>query len=184
MDKLIAEAKKRMKKVVEKLEQEYATVRTGRASPALLDRPRVEYYGSELPLNQVATVGIPEARLIMITPWDKGALRPIEKAILTSDLNLTPSSDGNVIRLEIPSLTEERRKELQKLVGQMAEDSRIATRNIRRDTNSGIDKMEKSEGLSEDEVARGKKEVQELTDDTIKNIDQIAEVKAEEVMEV
>lgn len=183
MDNLIAEAEKRMHKVKEKLEHDYSTVRTGRASPALLERVKVSYYGSEMPVHQVATIGIPEARMIVITPWDKGAIKPIEKAILASDLSLTPSSDGVVIRLEIPSLTEERRKELKKLVGQMAEDSRIAVRNIRRDANSGIDKMEKSHSISEDEAERGKKEVQELTDKAIAEIDKVAEAKAAEVME-
>jgi ribosome recycling factor len=170
--------------MIETLQHDYATVRTGRASPALLDRVKVEYYGSEMPINQLATVGIPEARLITITPWDKAALRPIEKAIMTSDLSLTPSSDGHIIRLEIPTLTEERRKELQKTVGHMAEEARVAIRNIRRDANSGIDKMEKADGLSEDEVERGKKEVQEKTKKAIDEIDKLAEVKAQEVMEV
>jgi len=184
LDKLIADTKLRMKKALQKLDHEYTTVRTGRATPTLLDRVKVEYFGSELPINQVATVSVPEARMIVITPWDKGALKAIEKGILTSDLDLTPSSDGNVIRLEIPTLTEERRKELTKLVKQLAEDARVAVRNIRRDANSSMDKMEKSQGLSEDEVERGKKEVQQLTDDTIKEIDEATERKSEEVMEV
>lgn len=184
MDRLIADTKQKMEHVVERLEHDFTTIRTGRASPAVLDNLRVSYYGSELPVNQLATVSVPEAKLIVITPWDKGSLQAIEKAILTSDLNLTPSSDGNVIRLEIPSLTEERRKDIAKLVGQKAEEARVAVRNLRRDANSGIDKMEKSQGLSEDEVDRGKKEIQDITDDTIKDIDKAAEGKVEEVMEV
>lgn len=184
MDKLIADATDKMNGVLERLEHDFGTIRTGRASPTILDRLKVEHYGTELPVNQVATVSVPEARLLVITPWDKGALSAIERAIMTSDLNLTPSSDGNVIRIELPTLTEERRKELAKLVGQKAEDGRVTVRQIRRDANSGIDKMEKSEGLSEDEVERGKKEVQEATDALIKDIDRAAESKAEEVMEV
>ncbi len=184
VDKLIADTKAKMKRVVEKLEHEFTTIRTGRASPAILDRVKVAYYGSELPINQLATVSVPEARLIVITPWDKASLKALEKAILASDLSLTPSSDGNVIRLEIPSLTEERRRELAKLVGHQAEEARVAVRNIRRDANASLEKKEKSESLSEDDVLRGKKEVQELTDRTIKEIDGVAEHKVAEVMEV
>jgi ribosome recycling factor len=181
---VIAEAKQRMKRAAEKLEQEFATIRTGRASAAILDRVKVSYYGSEMPINQLATVSIPEARLIVITPWDKGSLRAIEKAILTSDLNLTPSSDGNVVRLEIPALTEERRKELAKLVSQKAEDGRVAIRNIRRDANTHIEKLEKSSDVSEDDVEHAKKEIQDVTNAMIKEIDRAAEKKTAEVMEV
>lgn len=184
MDNLIAEAKQRMKRAVEKLEHELATIRTGRASPAILDRVKVQFYGSEMPINQLATVSVPEARMIVITPWDKNSLRAIEKAILTSDLNLTPSSDGNVIRLELPPLTEERRKELAKLVHQKAEEGRVAVRNIRRDINNAIEKAEKSADVSEDDVEYAKKEVQEATNDFIKEIDRIAAHKVAEVMEV
>lgn len=184
MEKLLAETRQKMKHVVERLEHDFATIRTGRASPALLDRVKVSYYGSELPINQLATVSVPEARMLVITPWDRGSIKAIEKAITASDLSLNPSSDGNVIRLEIPALTEERRKELAKLVGQKAEEARVAVRNIRRDANSSLEKMEKSQGLSEDDVMRGKKEVQELTDEAIKEIDAAAERKSEEVMEL
>ena len=184
MDKLLAETGHKMKHVVERLEHDFATIRTGRASPALLDRVKVSHYGSEMLIKELATVSVPEARMLVITPWDRGAIKAIEKAIMASDLSLNPSSDGNVIRLEIPALTEERRKELAKLVGQKAEEARVAVRNIRRDANSGLEKMEKSQGLSEDDVIRGKKDVQEITDDSIKEIDAAAERKSEEVMEL
>ena len=184
VDKVIGDAKERMKHVIEHIEHDFATIRTGRASPALLDRLRIPYFGSEMPLNQLANVAVPEARQLVITPWDKNALRPIEKAILTSDLNLSPSSDGNIIRLEIPALTEERRRELAKLVNQKAEECRIGVRNARRDANASLDKMEKAHTISEDDAERGKKHVQEATDDHIKQIDRLAERKAAEVMEV
>lgn len=184
MDQLTAETKERMKRGIEKLEHDFATIRTGRASPALLDRVKVDYYGSELPVNQMASVAAPEARLLVITPWDKGSLKAIERALLTSDLNLSPSSDGNVIRLEIPTLTEERRRELAKLVGHKAEEARVAIRNIRRDANAILEKREKNHEISEDDAERGKKQIQEATDETIKAVDRAAEKKAAEVMEV
>ncbi len=184
MDRLIQQAEEKMKRTVEAVAGEFATVRTGRATPALLDRVRVDYYGQEMPINQLATISVPESRLIVIQPWDKSVIPAIEKAIMTSDLNLTPNSDGTVIRLTIPALTEERRGELTKLVHRMAEDGRIAIRNIRRDANSSIDSMEKKESLSEDEVRRGKQEVQDLTDRYVKKIDEAAETKTEEIMEV
>jgi len=184
VDKLTSETKDRMKHVLERLEHDFTTIRTGRASPALLDRLKITYFGSELPLNQLATVSVPEARLLVITPWDKGSLKAIEKAILTSDLNLTPSSDGNVIRLEIPALTEERRKELAKLVGQKAEEARVGVRNVRRDANAHLDKLEKDHSISEDDAERGKKQIQEVTAELIKQVDHAAERKVGEVMEV
>ncbi len=184
MDKLITHTEEKMQRTVEAVAADFSTVRTGRATPALLDRVRVDYYGQEMPINQLATISIPESRLIVIQPWDKSVISAIEKAILTSDLNLTPNSDGTLIRLAIPALTEERRGELTKLVHKMAEDGRIAIRNVRRDTNSSIDAMEKKESLSEDEVRRGKQEVQDLTDKFVRKIDEAAEAKTEEIMEV
>lgn len=184
MDTLIKHAEEKMKRTVDAVAGDFSTVRTGRATPALLDRVRVDYYGQEMPINQLATISIPESRLIVIQPWDKSVISAVEKAILTSDLNLTPNSDGTIIRLAIPALTEERRGELTKLVHKMAEDGRIAIRNVRRDTNSAIDAMEKKESLSEDEVRRGKQEVQDLTDRYIRKIDEAAEAKTEEIMEV
>ena len=184
MEDHVAETKQRMRRAVDKLEHDLATIRTGRASPAILDRLKVAYFGSDLPINQLATVSVPEARLIIITPWDKGSLRPIEKAILTSDLSLNPSSDGNVIRLEIPPLTEERRRELAKLVSQKAEEGRVAIRGIRRDANAHVEKMSKDTDVSEDDVEFAKKEIQDATNEIIKEIDRVAEKKAAEVLEV
>jgi ribosome recycling factor len=184
MDRLIAKAKADMEAAVEAVRKDLATFRTGTASPALVEGLKVEYYGAMLPLNQVATIQALESRLLGITPWDKSALKAIEKAIMTSDLGLMPSSDGNIIRLEIPALTEERRHELSKQVSQRVEEGRVQVRNIRRRANEGIDKMEKAEGLSEDEVRAGKKEVQDITDEHNDELDTIAEEKTEEIMEV
>ncbi len=181
MDRLLSEEKKRMQASIEVFQKELETIRTGVATPALLNHVRVEVYGDRLPLNQVATVGATEGRLLVITPWDRSVVPAIEKAILTSDLGLTPNSDGHVIRLQIPSLTEERRHELAKQVSRKAEEARVAIRNIRRDTIAGFEKKEKAEGLSEDEVKKGKKEVQKATDQHIEKIDAIAGDKIEEI---
>ena len=184
MDRLIAAHKQEMQQSLEDFREQLGTVRTGRASPAILKPVKVDYYGSKLPINQLATISVPEPRLITITPWDKSSLEAIEKAILTSELGLSPSSDGNIIRLALPSLTEERREELVKLVQKMAEENRVQIRNIRREANDGIDNMEQAEGLSEDEVRRGKAEVQEMTDEFIKKIDEVVEEKVAEVREI
>jgi ribosome recycling factor len=184
MDRLIARTKADMDKAVEAVRKDLATFRTGTASPALVEGIKVEYYGTMLPLNQVATIQALESRLLGITPWDKSALKAIEKAIMTSDLGLMPSSDGNIIRIEIPALTEERRQELSKQVSQRVEEGRVQVRNIRRRANEAIDKMEKTEGLSEEEVRAGKKEVQDVTDEHNEELDTIAEEKTEEIMEV
>ncbi len=184
IEDIIAEAERKMQKTVEAVERELATVRTGRATPALLEPVKVDYYGTQVPINQIASIAIPESRLIVITPWDPSALPAIEKAIMQSDLGLTPQNDGKVIRLAIPPLTEERRKELVKLVGRMAEDGRVAIRNIRREANERLEKLEKSgEGVSEDEVEAAKKRVQELTDEYIEKIDELLERKTKEIME-
>ena len=184
MDRLIARHKLQMQASVKAMQQEFNAIRTGRASPALLDRIRVDYYGSQLSMNQMATISVPEPRLIVITVWDKSAIPAIQKAIMTSDLGLNPSTEGNVIRLTIPSLTEERRQELSRLVNKKAEEGRTAIRNIRREANDGIDKMEDDEGLSEDEVAAGKKEVQQITVEFIEQIEKLTEKKIEEIMEI
>ncbi len=184
MDRLIAAHKQEMELAVEVAEEQLASIRTGRASPTVLNPVRVDYYGAKLPINQLATISVPEPRLIVITPWDKSSLAEIEKAILTSDIGLTPSSDGTVIRLAIPTLTEERREELVKVAQKMAEETRVNIRNIRRDVNAGIEKMEKNEGLSEDEVRRGKQEVQEMTDEFIEKADEILEAKIAEIREI
>ncbi len=169
MDKLIAGMRKHMEKSVDAMERGFATIRTGRASPALLEHVKVDYYGSDMPINQVATVSV---------------IPKIEKAIMTSDLGLTPSNDGNVIRLAIPQLTEERRQEMAKLVGQKAEECRIAIRNIRRETIEELKKMEKREGLSEDEVRQGEDEIQDIHDEFIRRVDELKEAKIAELMEV
>jgi ribosome recycling factor len=173
-----------MQHSIEATEREFSAIRTGRATPALLDRVKVDYYGSEMPINQLAGVSVPEPRQLLISPWDKAALPHIEKAILKSDLGLTPNSDGHTIRLEIPTLTEERRKELTKLVHAKAEEGKISIRNIRRDANDHLDKQEKSKTISEDDVERGKKETQKLTDEFIAKLDKITEKKVAEIMEV
>ena len=184
MDRLIAKAKAEMDSAVESVGHDLAAFRTGRATPALVESLKVEYYGTTVPVNQIASIQVVDARLLGITPWDKNALGAIEKAIMTSELGLMPSNDGNIIRLEIPTLTEERRKELTKQVSKRAEDGRVAVRNIRRQANDGIDKMEKAEGLSEDEVRVGKKEIQDNTDEATKAIDELVEEKTVEIMEV
>lgn len=182
MDPLLAEEKKRMEATLEAFQRELATIRTGMASPALLDHVRVLAYGEQMPLNQLATVAAPESRLLVITPWDRSQLPTIEKAILTSDLGLTPVSDGQVVRLQIPALTEERRRELSKIVGKRAEEAHVALRNIRRDTNSGLEKKEKAKEISEDELEARKKDVQKLTDEYVAKVDEIAEAKTKEIM--
>lgn len=181
MDRLIADHKHRMEASLEAFQKELETIRTGVATPALLNHVRVEAYGDRLPLNQVATVAAAEGRLLIITPWDRTLVPAIEKAILTSDLGLTPTSDGHVIRLQIPTLTEERRQELAKQVARKAEEARVAIRNLRRDLIAGFEKKEKTENLSEDEVDRGKKEAQKLTDEFIAKIEAIAEAKTREI---
>ncbi|NLO07965.1 MAG: ribosome recycling factor [candidate division WS1 bacterium] len=184
MDRLIAKAKADMDKTVEVIRKDIAAYRTGRASPALVDNLEIEYYGTKVPLNQIGSIQVVDLRLLQITPWDKNALSAIEKAIMTSELGLMPTNDGNVIRLEIPSLTEERREELSRQVKKRLEDGRVAVRNTRRATNDAIDKMEKAEGLSEDEVRVGKEEVQDLTNEHVKMIDEIGEEKIKEILEL
>ncbi len=181
---VMSDAKERMEKTVEAIRHEMATVRTGRASPSLLDGIRVNYYGSPVPISHVANIGIPEPRLIVIQPWDKTVLPEVEKAILASKLGLTPSNDGHVIRLPIPELTEERRKDLVRLVRKLAEDGRVAVRNIRRDGNETLKEFEKESEISEDNSHRAQKEIQELTDKFIEEIDDILEKKEQEIMEV
>jgi ribosome recycling factor len=184
LQNVITQAEAKMKQTIEAVRSEFAGVRTGRATPTLLDRVRVSYYGTDVPINQVANISIPESRLIVIAPWDRTTIPAIEKAILTSDLNLTPMSDGQVVRITIPALTEERRQELGKVVQRLAEDGRIAIRNIRRDANNGLEQMEKKSEVSEDEMHRGKQQVQEVTDDYVAQIDKLAQAKVDEIMEI
>jgi ribosome recycling factor len=182
-DEVFKELKERMGKSLKRLERDLAGIRTGRASTTLLEDIRVTYYGTPTPLNQVATISVPEARLITIQPWDKSITKDIEKAISHSDLGLNPVSDGNVIRIAFPPLTEERRKELVKIVKKISEEYKVAIRNIRRDGNDELKEMEKEKLISEDENKRATKEIQKLTDEFIKKIDEITHNKEKEIME-
>ncbi|MEK6581878.1 MAG: ribosome recycling factor [Nitrospirota bacterium] len=174
----------KMDSAVEALKKEFSAIRTGRASLALLDGIKVDYYGTPTPLQQLASLSIPESRQIAIQPWEQKIISEIEKAIMKSDLGLTPSNDGKVIRINIPALTEERRKQLVKVAKKNAEDSKIAVRNIRRDTNEEIKKLEKEKHLSEDNTKKSLDEIQKLTDAYIKKIDEILMHKEKEIMEV
>jgi ribosome recycling factor len=180
----ISEAKSRMHKAVEALKSELASVRGGRASTGLVDHLKVDYYGTPTPLNQIATIAAPDAKLIVITPYDRGGMSAIEKAILKSDLGLTPSNDGTVIRLNIPPLTEDRRKELAKHVRKRVEDARVAVRNIRRDIHDHVRKMEHEHQISQDDLHRSETDLQKATDDQIKEIERIGEEKEKEILAV
>lgn len=178
------DARKRMKKTIQVLEGDLQSIRAGRANPSLLDRISVEYYGQMTPLNQIAGVSAPEPRLLMIQPWDANVIPDIEKAILKSDLGLNPSNDGKVIRLVIPQLTEERRKELIKVVKKDGENSKIAVRNIRRELMDLVKDQEKAKEITEDERVTAEKEIQDLTDKHIKEIDDVVENKEKELLEI
>ncbi|WP_411802376.1 ribosome recycling factor [Bacillus haynesii] len=178
------ETKERMEKAIGAYQRELATVRAGRANPSLLDKVTVEYYGAQTPLNQIASITVPEARMLLITPYDKTALGDIEKAIQKADLGVTPSNDGNIIRITIPPLTEERRKELAKLVKKYSEDAKVAVRNIRRDANDDLKKLEKNGEMTEDELRSSTEDVQKLTDEYVSKIDEITKDKEKEIMEV
>ena len=184
IDEVLAEVRLHMKKTVEVLQDDLLTIRTGRASPALVERLPIEYYGTMTPLNQMASIAVPEPRLRVIRPWDPSALSAIERAILKSDLNLTPANDGKLIRINIPRLTEERRRDLVKLVSKRVEEARISVRNLRRDALNDMKEFEKEKMISEDDFFTGKEEVQDLTDEFIAKIDDIGKRKEEEVMEV
>jgi len=173
----------RMGKTITALENELKRVRTGRASLSLLDGIRVDYYGTMTPLNQMATLAVPESRLITIQPWDASVLKDIEKAVLKSDLGLTPSNDGKIIRLAIPPLTEERRKELVKVVHKMCEEHKVATRNIRRDSNDLLKSLKKDGDISEDDAFKAQDDVQKITDNFIQKIDDIYKEKEKEILE-
>lgn len=181
---IIAQHEEKMDKTIEALKRELSSIRTGRASTSLLDRITVDYYGTPTPVKQVANVSVPEPRMITIAPWEPKMLCEIEKAILKSDLGLNPNNDGKIIRLEIPQLTEERRKELSKKVSKIAEDSKVVIRNIRRDANETIKKMEKKKEVTEDDSKEGQENIQKLTDKKIKAIDEIKAKKEKEVMAV
>ncbi len=181
---IIKDAKRRMDGAINAFHDELVKIRTGRATPNLLDGIKVEYYGQKVPLNQVATVTAPEPRLIVIQPWEKKMVAEIEKEILKADLGFNPNNDGTVIRIPIPPLSEERRKDLVKLVHKFAEDARIAVRNVRRDANDHLKRLEKEHQISEDELSVYLDEVQELTDEHIKKIDQMMKEKEEEILKV
>lgn len=183
-DAITAEAEAKMKKSVKALHEEYSLLRTGRASPALFEKLSVEYYGARTPLSQVANISVPEARMVVIQPWDKAVIGDIEKSILASDLSLTPSNDGKVIRINIPPLNESRRKDLVKQAKSVAENYRVGVRNVRRDVNDAYKKLQKDGELTEDEVKKALDHVQKLTDQAIRDIDHLASEKEKEILEV
>ncbi|GLH63223.1 ribosome recycling factor [Parageobacillus sp. G301] len=184
VQQVINTAKEKMDKAVQAFTRELATIRAGRANPSLLEKVTVDYYGVPTPIIQLASISVPEARLLVIQPYDKSVIKDIEKAILSSDLGLTPSNDGSVIRITIPPLTEERRRELVKLVKKYSEDAKVAVRNIRRDANDELKKLEKNGEITEDELRGYTDDIQKLTDDHIAKIDTITKEKEKEVMEV
>ncbi len=178
------EAEEKMGKTLSALHNEFKKVRTGRASLSLLDGIMVDYYGAATPLNQLASLSVPESRLIVIQPWDAGCIKDVEKAILQSNIGLTPNNDGKVIRLTVPPLTEERRREIAKQVNQMAEDYKVAVRNVRRDANESLKQLKKDGDISEDDAFAAKDKVQEITDGYIKQIDQAYQAKEKEILEL
>ena len=184
LNDVYADSRDRMKKVIENLEREFKRVRTGRASVALLDGIRVDYYGTPTPLNQIATLTVPEPRSITIQPWDATVIGDVEKAILKSELGLTPMNDGKMVRINIPPLTEERRRDLVKVIRKMAEESKVALRNIRRDSNEMLKDLKKDKAISEDEQFRGQEEVQKITDEFIKQAEAVYAGKEKEILEV
>lgn len=181
---LIEDTREQMQKAVDAVRREFSAVRSGKATPALLDTVRVEAYGSKMPLNQVASVHTPEPRLIVVQPWDKTVIPAIEKGIQAADLGLNPSNDGNVVRVPIPALTEERRKDLVRMLHKMAEEGRVGVRHARQEANKEIKRSEQAHEVSEDEARRKQDEVQKLTDEFVARIDELLKSKEEEVMEV
>jgi ribosome recycling factor len=184
IEDVVADAQRRMDRTIESTRQEFGSVRTGRASAGLLDRIQVSYYGTKTPLNQLAQISVPEPRLLSIQPYDKGAIKEIERAILESDLGLTPANDGQVIRLPVPQLTEQRRKELVKVVGKLAEEGRIALRNVRRDAIGQLKELERDGEVGTDELHRAEDRVQKLTDGHVKLVDDLYKHKETEILEV
>jgi ribosome recycling factor len=183
IDEIYDDTRQSMEKTIASLQNDFKRVRTGRASVALLDGIRVDYYGVQTPLNQMATLAAPESRLITIQPWDTSVIKSIERALLKSDLGLTPSSDGKIIRIAIPPLTEERRKELVKQIHKMSEEHKIALRNIRRDANDMLKGLKKDGDISEDDAFKAQDEVQKITDDHIGRVDEITKEKEKEILE-
>lgn len=181
---VLKDARTRMQKAVEATARELATLRTGRASPALLEHIKVEYYGTQVPLNQLASISVPEPRLLVVQPWDRNAVKAIEKAILQSELGLVPSSDGVVLRIPIPPLTEERRRDLVRVARKHAEEGRVAVRNVRREVRETIEELDEASEISEDEARRAQEELQKLTDRFIAEIDALLQKKEAEILEV
>jgi len=184
IDELLVDAGERMTKSVEATKGEFGTVRTGRASPALLDRVNVDYYGAQTPLKQLAQISAPEARMLVVTPYDKTSIKAIEKAIMESDLGLTPGNDGNIIRLTIPELTEERRKDLVRVLRGIAEDGRVAVRNVRRDIMHDLRELKKEGDVGGDDEHRAEDSLQKLTDERVHEIDNLLKGKEQEILEV
>ncbi|NOY13632.1 MAG: ribosome recycling factor [Deltaproteobacteria bacterium] len=184
IDEVMKEARTAMDRAVKALKKEMAKVRTGRATTTLLDDVRVDYYGVPTPLNQVATLAAPEPRLLTVQPWEKNLISEVEKALFKADLGLTPSSDGQLIRLPVPALTEERRKEMVKIIKRMSEEAKISVRNARRDANETLKMLEKEKEITEDDLKRSEKEVQHVTDEFVAMIDSVVQNKEAEVMEV
>ena len=181
---IVSSNEERINKSIEAMKREFASLRAGRATPSLLDKVMVDYYGTPTPVNQVAKVTVPEARMIVIQPWEKSVLHDIEKAIMKSDLGLSPNSDGTAIRLAIPQLTQERRQELVKTLNKKAEEAKVAIRNIRRDANDAIKKLEKAKEITEDESKKAQKSFQKTVDKYIKSVDELRGIKEKEIMEV
>lgn len=184
LDELLLDSEERMTKACAALEKEFAKLRTGRATAALVDGIKADYYGTPTPLSQMASITVPDSRTITIQPWDKSGFAAVEKAILKSDLGLTPVNDGKIIRITIPALTEDRRKELVKVARKYAEDAKVAVRNVRRDANDQLKKMEKDKALSEDERKKAEEDVQKLTDKYVGEIDKITQAKEKEILEI
>jgi ribosome recycling factor len=184
MESVLKDCDKKMDKAILNLEKEFSRLRTGRASTGLVEGVTVDYYGTLTPLNQLASISIPDSRTISIQPWDRNAFSSVEKAIMKSDLGLNPVNDGKVIRISIPPLTEERRRDLVKIAKKYAEDAKIAIRNIRRDANDVIKKMKNNKELNEDEMHKGQDEVQKITDSYVEKSDQVLEIKEKEIMEI
>ena len=184
MDKHVQDCSNRMQKSIDSLEKDFAKLRTGRASTALVDSIRVDYYGTPTPLNQVASVSIPDSRTISISPWDRSAFNSIEKAIMKSDLGLTPINDGRAIRINIPTLTEERRKDLVKMAKKYTEDAKVAIRNVRRDVNEALKKLHTAKEISEDDLHKAQEDVQKSTDNFVKRADAVLAEKEKEIMEI
>lgn len=183
-DTVLLDAEERMEKAVGNLERDFAKLRTGRATTALVDGIKADYYGTPTPINQMASVAVPDSRTLTIQPWDKGGMAAVEKAILKSDLGLTPINDGKIIRISIPPLTEERRRDLVKVARKYGEEAKVAVRNVRRDANDSLKKAEKDKDITEDELKRATEEVQKLTDKYVASVDAHCQAKEKEIMEI